>query len=219
MKFTLSIFFLTLISLVAYPQKRKLPPKDTYYLISKVDYAFPRQQGKLEVIKQDSLQQTVYQTDSSEMVVNDDSGARFFAGWDKDHPNEMMYYPLDSIVQLLFQNGLLTSDLLIQSFNSEEKFIDYKGDTIDWTRHNTSKTVIIRYVEEQEFPPYLKRKKGALFFEVAVIFKKDLEPFHLPAILDFEFYLQGDIKPTAANFERYLKTAKIKYLRYRGTQI
>ena len=74
MKQTATIIILTFICVSAFGQKRKLPPKDTYYPISKEVYEFPRQVGKLEVIKKyNTAGQTTYKTDSSDMVVDHDS--------------------------------------------------------------------------------------------------------------------------------------------------
>lgn len=216
---TVIIILLTFISVATFGQKRRLPPKDTYYPISKVVYEFPRQAGKLEVIKNDSSGLTLYKTDSSEMVVDNGSSASFLAGWDKDDKSAIIHYRLDSLVTLLFQNGLLTSDLFIKSFNSEEKYVDYKGDTVDWTHHVKTKAVRLRYIQQQEFTKFVKRKKGALLFETAVTFEEDLEPYQLPAIYNFMFYLQGDFNPSSSTLTEYLKTAKIKCLRYTGTQI
>lgn len=214
-----TIIILTLISVTAFGQKRKLPPKDTYYPISKVVYAFPRQEGKLDVIKNDSVGQTIYKTDSSEILVSYDCSVSFLAGWDNKDKSAIIHYRLDSIVTLLFQNGLLTSDQLIKSFNTEAKYIDHKGDTVDLTHHIKTETVILRYIRQQEFNKFVKRKKGALLFEAAVTFKEDIEPYQFPAIHNFVFYLQGDFNPSSSTLTEYLKTAKIKCLRYKGTQI
>ncbi len=219
MRHLVTFILFIFLCVTAFGQKRKLPPKDTYYPISKEVCEFPRQMGKLEVIQNDSTGQTTFHTDHSVMIVHDDDYVRFLAGWDKEDKREVIHYPLDSMVTFIFQNGLLTPDLLIQSFNSEAKYIDYKGDTVDWTHHVKSNTVWLRHIQQQESTKLVKHKKGALLVEVAVTFIEDTALQQLPAIHNFTFYLEGDFNPSSSNFTAYLKTARIKCLKYTGTQL
>lgn len=217
MKQKVIIFILTFISVTAFGQKRKLPPKDTYYPISKMVCEFPRQTGKLEITKNDSLKMTSYKTDSSEMIMYADHFIGFLTGWDKKEEAQKIYLHLDSLVTLLFQNGLMTSDLFVQAFNIESKYIDYKGDTVDWTNQVEAKTVKLLNIQRKELPKKYKDKKGTILFEVWVTFN----PYESGwgSFPMFDLYLKSDIEPTTSNLTEYLKKAKIKCLRYTGTQI
>jgi hypothetical protein len=220
MRQTVNLFILTVVlSVQVYAQKRKLPPEGTMYLISNVTSEFPRQAGLLEVIKDDSARRTIYKTDSSEMMVDQENIVAILTKSDKKNKSATIHYRLDTLVTLLFKNGLLTPDLLIKSFNTKTKYINHKGDTIDGTHHTETKSLIIRYVKQKEYDNLDKPEERELQFEVAVTFNEKLEGYTLPAIHNFIVYLRGDFNPSDSNLTNYLKTAKIKHLTYIGTQI
>lgn len=211
------IILLTFLSVKAFGQTRKLPPKDTYYPVSKMDCNFPRQIGKLEIIKNDSLQLTTYKTDSSEMIMYAEHFSGFLTGWDNKDGAQKIYLQLDSLVTLLFQNGLMTPDLLIKAFNVESKYIDFKGDTVDFTNHIETKTIKLLNIQRKKLPKKYKDKKGTILFEVWVTFN----PYEngWGSFPMFDLYFKSDIELTPSNLKDYLKKAKIKCLRYTSTQI
>ena|GEM_PF-6546574 len=160
---------------------------------------------------------TTYKTDSSEMIMYADYFIGFLTGWDKKEEAQKIYLQLDSVVTLLFQNGLMTSDLFVQAFNVESKYIDHKGDTVDWTNHIEAKTVKLLNIQRKELSKKYKDKKGTMLFEVWVTFNPHESGWG--SFPMFDLYLKSDIEPTSSNFKEYLKKAKIKCLRYTGTQI
>ncbi len=217
MRQTLIILISIFISTTVFGQKQKLPPKDTYYPISILNCEFPRQTGNLEIIKNDSLKLTTYKTDSSEMIMYADHFIGFLAGWDSIGEAQRIYYHLDSIVTLLFQNGLMTSDLFIKAFNVESKFIDYMGDTVDWTNHVETKTVKILNIQRKEVSKEYRDSKGIVHFEVWVTF--DPNESGWGAFPMFDLYLKSEIEPTSGDLTEYLSKARIKCLQYIGTQL
>jgi hypothetical protein len=93
-------------------------------------------------------------------------------------------------VALLFQNGLLTGDLLIKAFNVETKVIDHKGDTLDWTRHVQTKTIKLLNIERKKLPRGYKDKKGTMLFEIWATFN----PYESGwgSFPMFELYIKAD---------------------------
>lgn len=213
----LILTILLVISVFAFGQKHKLPPKDSYYVISKQDCSYPRQTGKLEVIRNDSMKMTTYRTDSTEMIMYADNFVGFLVGWDSINSAKEVYYQLDSVVTLLFKNGLLTSDLLGKAINVEEKAIDYNGDTLDWTRHIQIQTVKLLNIEKKELPKKYKDKKGTVLFEIWATF--DIYESGWGSFPMFDLYLKSGIELNDSNLKEYLSNATIKCLRYTGIQI
>lgn len=60
-------FFSLLSSIINAQNKKRIP--DSLYSISQQTCEFPRQSGKLEIIRIDSLKTTLFQTDSTEMIL------------------------------------------------------------------------------------------------------------------------------------------------------
>jgi hypothetical protein len=187
-----------LFCLSSLAQKRKLPPKGTLYPISKFRFDYPRQTGRLEILNIDST--IILQTDSSEMRLGS-------------------WYTLDSITIDLFKSGIVTSDILIRAINEEAKFINYLGDTIDHSNHITTKYVQLNQIHKEPIPKYIKKKKGIMFFKIAVTFKKYVPNYGLPTIYDFNLYLEADESFESLPFAEYIKGVKKKYLRYVGMEI
>ena len=208
---------MTLLSVTAFGQKRKLPPKGSYQIVSKPVCNYPKQAGKFEVVKNDSLKLTTYKTDSSEMIMYAGHFVGFLTDWNNKSDAQKIYAHLDSLVTYLFQNGLLTSDLLLQAFNVETKVIDHKGDTLDWTSHVHTKMVKLLNIERKELPKDYKDKKGTILFEVWATFNPNESGWG--SFPMFDLYIKADIEPTSTNLEEYFKRAVIKCLRYTATQI
>jgi hypothetical protein len=213
MKFAVLFQFFILLNIVAVNgQKQKLPPEGTQYPVSR-ECSFQKQSGNLIIEKRDSI--TIYRTDSSEMLTNENYGAAFFLpGW--NDKTEDTYAELDSLIALLFQNGLLTSDLLIKAFNKETKFIDHKGDTSDHTMHTDVKSLELWSIRQTE---YTKREKGIMSFRVSFTLGEQSKTEALLTIYVFSLILKSDFNPTRHNFKRYLQKARIKCLRYSGFEI
>jgi len=217
MKHSTIFIILTLLSVTVFGQRRKLPPKGSYRIVSKPVCNYPKQGSKLEVIRNDSLKLTTYKTDSSEMIIYAGSFVGFLTDLNNKSEAQKIYFRLDSLITCLFQNGLLTSDLLIQAFNVETKVIDYKGDTLDWTSHVQTKTVKLLNIESKPLPKDYKDKKGTMLFEVWATFN----PYESGwgSFPMFDLYLKADIEPNETNMQAYFKKAIIKCLRYTATQI
>lgn len=211
------IFIILFGSFSLFGQKRKLPPKDSYYVISEQNCEHVNQSKTLEVLKDDSLRLTTYRTDSTEMIIYRDHFVGFLTGWENKKGADSIYIKQDSLVNELFVNGLLTSDLLIEAFNIETKVINHKGDTLDWTSHIKSKTVKLLNIQKKEFPKNYKDRKNTIVYEIWATFNAHESGWG--SFPMFDLYLVGNIKPTQQNFKEYLKTAKIKCLRYTATQI
>jgi len=211
------IFIILFGSSSVFSQKRKLPPKDSYYIISDQNCEFVNQSKTLEVIKVDSLNLTTYKTDSTEMIIYANHFVGFLTGWENIKEADSIYIKQDSLINELFVNGLLTSDLLIEAFNIETKVIDHKGDTLDWTSNVNSKIVKFLNIQKKEFPKKYKDRKNTVVFEIWATFNPHESGWGSFAM--FDLYLVGDINPTQENFKEYLKTAKIKCLKYTATHI
>jgi len=129
------------------------------------------------------------------------------------------WYILDSITIDLFKNGIVTPDILIRAINEESKFINYLGDTIDYTNHITTKFVQLNLIQKESIPKYIKKKKGVMFFKIAVTFRKYVPDEGLPTIYDFNLYLEADKDSEILPFSEYLKRVRKKYLQYVGMEI
>jgi len=222
MKQILILFILTFLSMTLLGQKQKLPPKGRYYSISKTQCEFPKQTGKLEIIRNDSIKMTIYRTDDSEMFMYADHFIGFISDWDQKDEAQKIFFQLDSLVTLLFQNGLMTSDLLVQAFNVENKFINHKGDTIDFTNHVQTKVVKLLNIKRKDFSPNyfpknFKGKKKFLLFEIWATF--DIYESGWGSFPVFDLYLESEIEVTESNLTEYLEKAEIKCLLYIGIQI
>lgn len=216
MRHSAYFIILTLYSAAAFGQKRKLPPKGSYQIVSKPLCSYPKQTGKLDIIRNDSLKQTTYKTDSSEMIMYAAQFVGFLTDLNDKSKAQSIYLHLDSLMTSLFQNGLLTPDLIRQAFNVETKAIDHKGDTLDWTSHAEGKTVKLLNIERKELPTEYKDKKGTMLLEVWATFN----PYESGwgSFPMFDLYLKADIDSTSSSLTEYLKRATIKCLRYTGTQ-
>lgn len=200
-------------------QTPKSLTKDTYYPISKQICEYPRQTGKLNIERNDSLRLTKYKTDSTEMIMYSSHFVGFVTDLDSISQANQIYMQLDSLITQLFINGLLTSDLLIKSFCVESKYIDCKGDTLDWTNHIETKSVKILFIHKQKLPAQymVKDINKIVAYEIWVTF----DPYEdgWGAFPMFDLILESDIEYSDSNFIEYLKNAKIKCLRYTGIQI
>lgn len=179
-------------------QKNKLSPKGTLYHISKFRFDYPRQTGRLEILNIDST--IILRTDSSEMRLGS-------------------WYTLDSITIDLFKSGIVTSDILIKAINEEAKFINNVGDTVDYTNNIITKHVQLNQIQKEQIPKYIRKKKGVMFFKIAVTFRKYVPNEGLPTIYDFYLYLEADKNSESLPFSEFLKGVKKKYLQYAGMEI
>jgi len=200
-------------------QTQKLPPKDTYYPISKQICVYPRQTGRLDIQKSDSLSFTKYKTDNTEMILYASHFAVFLTDWDSLREAKQIYIQLDSLISRLFKNGLLTSDLLIKSYCIESKYIDYKGDTLDWTNKLDTKSVKILNIQKKKLPKQykFKDKKKIVAYEIWVTFNECEDGWG--AFPMFDLILKSDIKYSDSELKEFLKNAEIKCLKYTATQI
>ena len=193
MKKSFIIHALLFCTLLAFGQNRKLPPNGTKYPISKFRFDYPLQTGKLDIVRNDSSGQIILSTENSELKFDT-----------KD--------VFDSVVIPLFQRGILTSDILLKAINEEAKFIDYKGDTLDYTNHITTKTVTLKSIQQEAIPKYIKNKKGGTFFKVFITFTEHSSP----PMYAFILYLRAGIDPKQINFAEYLKNVNAKYIQFSG---
>ena len=219
MKYFSTISILILVASGVLGQNHKFPPKGTYYPISKQICEYQRQNGKLEIIRNDSLMLTRYKTDSSEMVIYADHFRGFLTDWEKKDEANQIYSQLDSLISTLFLNGLLTSDLIIKSYCVESKYIDYKGDTLDWTNHLTTNTVKILNIQKMKLPKQyrFKHKKKIVAYEIWVTFNSNEDGWG--SFPMFDLIIKSDIKFSDYKINEYLKNAEIKCLIYTATQI
>jgi len=200
MKHSVIILVLFFCTLAAFGQQRRLPPKGTKYPISKFWFDYPIQAGKLEIVRIDSLGQIILRTESSELKFDNQS-------------------VFDTLAIALFQSGILTPDILLKTINADAKYIDHKGDTVDYTKHIDTKTVKLMSIQQEAIPKYIKKRKGVILFKVAVTFKEHLPNSGLPSIYDFTLYLQADTDPKLLHFAEYLKKVKTKYIQFTGIEI
>ena len=212
MKQNLIIILFLHVSFMCFGQKTK--PSIKYW--SQNLCKFPRQKGRFEVIKNDSIKLTTYKTDSSEMIMYADNFIGFLTDWNKKEHAEQIYLQFDTIVTLLFQNGLLTPELLVKSYNIGTTFIDEKGDTVNYMRVQT-KTVQLLNIKRKELPYNYNNKETTIRYEVWVTFNPDESGWGSFPI--FDLYLQSEVKPSKNNISYFLKKAKINCLTYRTTQI
>jgi hypothetical protein len=202
-----------------FSQTQKLISKDSYYPISRQICEYLKQTGKLEIERNDSLRYSRYRTDSSEMILYESNILGFLVDIDSINEANKIYLRLDSLVSLLFKNGLLTSDLIIKSFCTESKYIDYKGDTLDWTNHVQTKTVKILNIQKKRLPNYYKYKdkNKIVYYEIWVTFDEYEDGWG--SFPMFDLVIKSDIKYSNSKIKEFLKSAKIKCLRYTATQI
>ena len=219
MRHIATISILILVISGVFGQNQKLPPKDTYYSISKQICEYPRQLGKLNIERNDSLRLTKYKSDSTEMIMYSSHFAGFLTDWDSTSQANQIYIQLDTLITQLFKNGLLTSDLLIKSYCIESKYIDYKGDTLDWTNHLDTKSVKILNIQKKKLPKQykFKDKKKIVAFEIWVTFNPNEDGWG--AFPMFDLILKSDMEYSDLDFKEYFKNADIKCLRYTATQI
>ena len=209
-------------------QHRKLPPEGVEYSISK-HIETPRQTGSLRIISNDTTRCIVLETDSSQMLMCKDFLWHQYVPLKPRDTVRVHMVRMDSFVMNLFSQGLLTSDLLLNTYNAESKLIDHKGDTIDETRHTDSKVVKLLYVTALVWYHHhrlVMPKRGTLRLEVCVTFDVDPhevkvpeEILNLPPIYVFSLHLKGNVRPTPKNLSKYLKKAKIRSLFFSGFQI
>jgi len=200
-------------------QNLKLPPKGTYYLISNQNCKYPRQTGNLEIIKSDSLKLTNYKTGQTEMIIYRDQFLGFLTDYDKKEEANKVYNEIDRLLTTLFNNGLLTADLLIKAYCIDSKHIDYKGDTLDFTNSVRSKSVKILNIKKKKLPRNykFKNKKYLASFEIWATFNPNEDGWG--SFPMFDLILISDIKYSDSHTNEYFKNAKIKCLLYTNTQI
>lgn len=187
--------FISLLSSTINAQNEKKIP-DTLSSISQQTCEFPRQRGKLEIIRRDSLKTTLFQTDSTEMILD----TLFFIDYMSKE---------DTVISLLFMNGLLTPELLIKAYNYDNKFVDSKGDTINLTNEVNVKTIKLLNLTTKEIAEDYKYKRGITGFEISISISR-----HETDCLVFELELLSDIELTSSNLKVYIEKAKIKCLSY-----
>ncbi|NLF41597.1 MAG: hypothetical protein GX587_02770 [Bacteroidales bacterium] len=214
MKQTVIISFLVLISLTTFGQEIMEKHEDAYYSISKLDCEYPRQTGRLEIIRNDTLSLTTYRTDSAEMILYEEVFLGFLTGFDNYEEAEKIYNQQDSLISMLFLKGLLTPELLIKAFNTESKYVNYIGDTLDLTRHQKTDYIKLLNVRIIELPEELKDEKGNLMIEIWLTFDPEESgwgPFPM-----YHFNLKSDIEPTDTNINEFLKNVRHQCLKYVG---
>ncbi len=210
-------------------QHRKLPPEGAEYSISK-HVETPRQTGSLRILSNDTTRCIVLKTDSSQMLMCKDFLWHQYVPLKPRDTLRVHMVRMDSFVMNLFSQGLLTSDLLLNTYNAESKLIDHKGDTIDETRHTDSKVVSLMYVKalviyHKHHP--IKPKRHFLNLEVCVMFNEGPHEIKVPDEIEnltpiyyeFSLYLKGKVRPQPKNLAKYLKTARIWSLVFTGYQI
>src|SRR5687767_12870565 len=210
------LFFLIFYTLTGFGQKQELPPEGSKYLLNKeCDYS--KQTGRLEFSHNETSHQYIYQTNSMRMIVVDSIGAAWLRRKGQQWlDSTSVYIPLDSMTLLLFQNGLLTPDLLVNVFNKTLNYLDHKGDTIVVTKHANATKLTINTINERVFAKKfnVKIKKRELRLAISVVFEDD--PY---AIYVFDLHLSGKQKPSPYTLATYLKNAEIKCIRYTGFEI
>jgi hypothetical protein len=211
------LFFLTFYTLTtSYGQKQELPPAGSKYPLNK-ECSYSRQTGRFDISRNEAAHQYIYQTDSMRMIVVDTIGAAWMRRKGQQWlDSTSIYLPLDSITRLLFQNGLLTPDLLLSAFNKTLKYLDHKGDTTVITKHTNATRMTLNTINERVFAKKfkVKIKKRELRLSISVVFEDD--PF---AIYVFDLHLSGKQKPSPYKLAAYFKTAEIKCMRYAGFEI
>lgn len=202
------------ISLVSMGQYQKLPPKGSKYLLNR-ECSYPRQVGKLEYIKNTTLSQVEYRTDSLKMIVRDSIGGAWLRPDNKASARTSEFYiPLDSITGLLFSNGLLTPDLLVNVFNKDLEYIDDKGITTVLKKHTGARSMKLNAISQVDYGKKLKLGKNEMILNVSVVFEDD--PM---AIYVFHLRLRGKTRPSPYTLAKYLQTASIVCFRYQGLEI
>jgi len=206
-----------------FAQHTKLPLEGTMYSLSH-NCSYPRQIGTLNIIKADSSGYVAYQTDSNKMSKHIE---QLSSGDSLIILKKKIITP-DSLVDMLFANGLLTPDLIIKAMNAESKWLDHKGDTIDQTSHFYPQKITLIYCHRQALSNKsvhykYRHTRKVILFEIGVIFgyksEKLEDAIASYGITMFQLCLKGNIKPSDRNLIGYLKNARIICLTYSGTQI
>ena len=198
-------------------QIKNLPPEGIYYPISELVCKYPRQSGELEVIKNDSLKLIIFISDSSKMELHTDSFGIFQSNSGKNDEYPDINIKPDTLVILLFRNGLLTPDLLIKAYSVESKYIDHNGDTINFTNKTESKNIELLNIQRTENPKKYKNQKEIQSFEIILSFisaDDELNPICL-----FDLILKSDKEYDESRLNEYIENAEIECLKYTGMQL
>jgi len=183
-------------------------------IVSNYNCQYPKQTGKLDIIRNDSLKITVLKTEETELVVPDNL---YISSEFKDSISGR------ELVTNLFKNGLLTTDLILKEFNRKIKLLNRKGDTLDDTKHENSKVAKMESIIR-------KKSENHVVFEIAIVFKPTKYDsiinikncaYCLQSIDDFELELSlAHRRPlTEKNIDKYLKKCEIDCFRWKGFEI
>lgn len=115
------LVFILFVSFVGFGQKQKVIDKKV-----KNQCEYKRQKGKRIIIKNDSLGYISYKTKNSELIIYEYHFLGFTAETKEGAKKDYLYS--DSLITMLFINGLLTSDLLIKEYCNQSAYFYNKNE-------------------------------------------------------------------------------------------
>jgi hypothetical protein len=181
----------------------------------KFNCQYEKQKGVLTVEKNDSLKVLFFKTDSLSMYVEQGIITVIELAGNKGANNHNIEIRTDSILSILFLNGLLTPDLIKIAYCQPKKILNKKVDTIDVGRSTDRMNFQLHSLIVREFNP----DKRLINIEFSIMFEHDANGYQLPPIEVFTLTLKTEDKCNVINFLECIKRSEIYCLRFKGTQV
>ncbi len=188
-------------------------------------YYGPKQEGRLDVVKTDSI--TYLKTDSSALKILKETRIEVVQFFDrKDKMTKIQSIRCDSLGILLFENGLLTSDLLKKSYNSKRTKVTSRVDKEDITRHVDEIDYALYGITIAKFKK--RNLKKYLSFNISILHldngkdTTDSSIFYqqcLGVVSSFNLILSAPIEGNIDNLYEFISQAKFICLLYDVTGI
>jgi hypothetical protein len=204
----------------SFGQKRKNQPKQEGdgYIVYKNGCSFPRQTGRLDILRSDSLLRFI--TDSSEMIYSIKYSKNLIVSFNEKISKKKRSIKCDSLFILLFKKGLITSDLLNKAGSLEKYSVSYKGDTT-YEEHNVDR---FKYFQIGAIKiDFIKNYKRTYFISLRIYatprntFEKGEFNYMYPV---YNLLLRSNKKPRFKNYlNEFLKGAEINCFMYLGMEI
>lgn len=208
MKKLVPIIFYILFSFSAYSQR-------TLGNGEKFNCQYQRQKGLLTVEKNDSLKLFIFRTDSLSMYVEEGIITVINLASNKEANNNNLEIRTDSILSILFLNGLLTPDLIKTAYCKPIKVSNKKGDTIDIGRNTNRTSFQVHNLTIRDS----NSDKRFVNIEFSILFEQNAIGYQLPPIEVFSLILKTQDKCGLVNILECIKRSEIYCLKFKGTQV
>ncbi|WP_276485502.1 hypothetical protein [Paraflavitalea pollutisoli] len=187
--------------------RQPLHTKDSFAILATPPDYFARQTGRLDIVRNDKEPLITCLTDTSEMTLSTNDTAQ------------------TRLVTLLFNNGLLTPELLSKAINNY-KLVDHRGDTIVHTGNISGRRIELLQLRLVHGPKTIKDYKKTVTVKVHAAFPaRQLPVMSAVEILKlgngvflFELTLKSKSSPDV-DLAAFLREATILRLLYTGAEI